>query len=256
MTVKQAGCLLICYLIISPVQAGSVEQKTKGWCSPAVNDTKGNITIDCHGVSPKIVKRLEELLDKNELDLIKAKETILLWFKKYNELKSQLTARPAADKKATKAKILLENGDLKGAKDLLKQSLVQNLEKRSHLAKEKKSLDQATAKDAYNLGLLEELQLDYVAARSYFEQAASIAPDNTLYLNQAGLINLTLAKYKKAIEYLEQALSNNLKTFGKDHPEVAIVRNNLGSAWQPLGEHQKAIEYLELALSSDLKTYG
>lgn len=61
-------------------------------------------------------------------------------------------------------------------------------------------------------------------------------PDNALYLNDAGLLHHTLANHRKAIEYLERALVSDLKTYGEDHPHVAIDRNNLGGAWDSLGE--------------------
>jgi len=62
--------------------------------------------------------------------------------------------------------------------------------------------------------------------------------------------------YQKAIHYLELALASDLKTYGKQHPEVATCRNNLGLVWKVLGEYEKAIDYYELALASNLKTYG
>ena len=56
--------------------------------------------------------------------------------------------------------------------------------------------------------------------------------------------------------YYEQALASDLKTYGEDHPNVALRRNNLGGAYKDLGEYRKAIRYYEQALASDLKTYG
>ena len=37
----------------------------------------------------------------------------------------------------------------------------------------------------------------------------------------------------------------DLKTYGEDHPDVAIDRNNLGGAYQALGEVDRAIRYYE-----------
>ena len=58
------------------------------------------------------------------------------------------------------------------------------------------------------------------------------------------------------IEYFELALASDLKTYDEDHPEVAIDRNNLGSAWDSLGQYHKAIEYYELALATFEKVLG
>ncbi len=43
--------------------ASRIEQKTAGWCAPAVADIEGNVTINCQGVDPKALARLNELLD-------------------------------------------------------------------------------------------------------------------------------------------------------------------------------------------------
>ena len=59
-----------------------------------------------------------------------------------------------------------------------------------------------------------------------------------------------------AVSHQVKALESDLKTFGKDHPNVAIRWNNLGGAWHSKGEYDKAIELFEKALNSDLKTFG
>ncbi len=256
MIMQRLWLILLCNWMISLTQANAIDQKTEGWCSPAINQTDGNVTINCHGVSPKIVQRLEQLLDKNELDLIEAKKQVDHWLAKYNQLKTQLAKRSETDERAAQAKVLLDNGELEAAEQLFKQSLTRNLEKRAQLIQEKAALDEAAARDAYNLGSIKELQLAYPEARNYYEQAAAIMPGNVFYLNQAGLINQELAAYRKAIEYYELALASDLKTYGLEHPSVARDRNNLGSAWESLGQYRKAIEYYELALASGLKTYG
>ncbi|CAC9614956.1 hypothetical protein [uncultured Gammaproteobacteria bacterium] len=101
-----------------------------------------------------------------------------------------------------------------------------------------------------------ENEIRYADALKYYQKAHHLAPENTLYLTQLGLIYHTLGKYKKAIEYYELALKSDLETYGEDHPDVARDRNNLGGAWHSLEQYEKAIGYYELALKSDLKTYG
>ncbi|MCP4936277.1 MAG: tetratricopeptide repeat protein, partial [bacterium] len=114
----------------------------------------------------------------------------------------------------------------------------------------------AAAEVAYQRGKLAEDAISYSEAFSHYKRAAQLNPDDTAYLNTAGQMARTLADHDKAIEYFELALASDLKTFGEDHPNVAVDRNNLGLAWKSLGEYDKAIEYFELALASDLKTYG
>jgi tetratricopeptide (TPR) repeat protein len=116
--------------------------------------------------------------------------------------------------------------------------------------------EQELAEFYYQQGQIKELKLKYKEAKISFEKAAFLQPKNSAYLNRAGLINETLANHGKAIEYFEQALASDLKTYGEAHPSVAINRNNLGSAYNSLGQYDKAIGYYEQALASDLKTYG
>jgi tetratricopeptide (TPR) repeat protein len=51
-------------------------------------------------------------------------------------------------------------------------------------------------------------------------------------------------------------LKLNLKAFGEEHPDVAVIWNNLGAAWDEKGEHDKAIGFFEKSLKSNLKTFG
>ena len=112
------------------------------------------------------------------------------------------------------------------------------------------------AEAAYQRGKIAMDAIRYLDALKHYEKAARLAPDNSLYLNEAGFINNTLAFHQKAINYIELALASDLKTYGEDHPNVATYRNNLGEAWRALGQYDKAIDYYEQALASDLKTYG
>lgn len=67
----------------------------------------------------------------------------------------------------------------------------------------------------------------YRHALKHYEKAARLVPDNTLYLNAAGYINHALAFDQKAINYYKLALASDLKSYGEDHPDVAIDRDNL-----------------------------
>ncbi|HRB98406.1 MAG TPA: tetratricopeptide repeat protein [Nitrosomonas sp.] len=95
------------------------------------------------------------------------------------------------------------------------------------------------------------------AIRQLFLQFSSyqLVP-RLVYQNMLGRVYSDIAQYQKAIEYYELALASDLKTYGEDHPMVAIRRNNLGKAWNSLGQHQKAIGYYELALPTLIDKLG
>jgi tetratricopeptide (TPR) repeat protein len=69
------------------------------------------------------------------------------------------------------------------------------------------------------------LKLDYNNSLKCYEKAVQLAPENALYLNDAGFMLATLAQYDKAIEYYEKAL----KVFDKaGQPQNAkVVRGNI-----------------------------
>ena len=169
------------------------------------------------------------------------------WIQRYQELATRLGER--SDSLAVQAKAKLDAGDLEGAEKLLKESLEKNMKA---VAEGKK----AAAADAFQLGSIKELQLDYNVARGYYEQATELEPENSLYLNNFGYLLETLCEHSKAIEYYSKALEIDLKVYGDKHPIVANRYNNLGVAWQSLGKYRKAIDYFTKALEIDLKVYG
>ena len=116
--------------------------------------------------------------------------------------------------------------------------------------------DKVTAEANYQRCQIAEDEIRYRQAFTLCQQAVQLAPDRTDYLSDLADLAHTLGEYEKAVEYYEQALASYLKTYGEDHPGVAISRNNLGATWDSLGEYKKAIGYYEQALASDLKTYG
>ena len=207
-----------------------------------INDAK----ID---IPSRAYERLAELLDEKDIAIQDKEKLIAEWKVKYKEIEKRLVARSGDDKLIAKANEKLSNGDFDGAEKLLEQSFKQDL-KKNQIA------DNKLAQSSYELGLVKELKLEYKNALFYFEKACEYNPENGVYLNQLGLIFITLGKYKKAVEYLEKALNSGLKTYGDEHPDVARDWNNLGSVWRFLGKYKKAIEYYEKALNSDLKTYG
>jgi hypothetical protein len=70
----------------SAAHAASITQQTQGWCSPAVGQTGGNVTITCQGVDPHAMQRLNERLSKKDLDLQEKTREANEWARKYREL--------------------------------------------------------------------------------------------------------------------------------------------------------------------------
>ena len=166
---------------------------------------------------------------------------------KIKSLEKELEERThtTKDKRAEEALVAFKADNYEKARELFKT-----------LREEEKKREREHAETAYNLGNVYFVELDFPKALEAYLDAVRLAPDNSTYLNEAGKSFYTLARYDKAIEYFEKALKSDLKTFGEDHPNVAIHWNNLGQVWDAKGEYDKAIEYFEKALKSDLKTFG
>ena len=259
-------CLLLCFSPYNQAQEtqniGKIAQTT-GDCSQAINaGDNAKITIYC-GVSKQVLdeilkqlkvnrKALEfalKELDTKDVAIQERESKIQEWAKKYKKLEQRLSEAAPEDKTAKLAKEKLDQGDLDSAEKLYYESLEKNLKA---LAEKQK----AAASDAYNLAAIKELKLQYPEALSYYKKAVSLSSDNALYLNDYGTMLLKLADYKQAINQFEQALAIDRKTYGNEHPNVAIRLNNLGAAWKALGEYQKAIEFYEQALAIFSKKLG
>jgi len=139
----------------------------------------------------------------------------------------------------------LADGDSQQVEELLNQ-----METQTTLAR------QVTAEANYQRCQIAENEIRYRQALILCKRAVQLAPDRTDYLSDLADLAHTLGEYEKAVEYYEQALTIDLETHGKSHPNVAINRNNLGAAWDALGKYKKAIGYYEQALTSDLNIHG
>jgi tetratricopeptide (TPR) repeat protein len=256
-------CLLFIISFAYPSFAQQdVKQNTTGDQSPNINAPGGKITVN-YGISPKTIDELSKLLngkykeinrllktlDEKDVKIEEREALIQDWIRKYKELEQRLAQRPSEDKLSAQARQKLVNGDIEGAEKLLHESLEKNLQ-------DIKGKTKAAAADAYEIGSIKELKLDYRTASEYYYQALQLAPDVSDYHKKYGFILVTLGDSKKAVEYFEKALKIDLADYGDKHPDVAIIYSNLGGAWDPLGDSKKAVEYFEKALKIDLAVYG
>jgi hypothetical protein len=91
--------------------AAGVEQSTSGPCSPAINGS--NNSVNCSGVDPRAMARLEELLDLKDRDLKQKIADANEWARKYTELNAQLTdARQQLEAKGEDATLVKTAQDL------------------------------------------------------------------------------------------------------------------------------------------------
>ncbi len=156
------------------------------------------------------------------------------------------------DELLVEAEAQLRQGNSAKADELFKQIEAQQ---QAIIAKAEKA-SQRAAKAAFERGKIAQANLDYYAAYDHFERAVGYAPENALYLNEAGTLANILAKYSQQLIWQEKALAIYVQQQGEDSSEVATLTNNLGATYKDLGQYDKAIEYYQQALESDLNTYG
>src|SRR5439155_23696023 len=130
-----AICTMILLSISPEGQAGTtipsgILQSTEGWCSPAVADTRGNVTINCQGVDPKALARLNELLDLRDKQLGETKQSLEDklkeandWAQKYHDLSERLEKLGDTSEVSRRAEALVKSGEFEKAGALLDEAL-------------------------------------------------------------------------------------------------------------------------------------
>ena len=210
--------LWLLVLGVSTVQAATITQTTAGWCSPAVGQTQGNVTITCQGVDPKALARLNELLDKKDLELQEKIREAEDWTRKYQEVSQRLAEAGQDDELARQARTLLREGKLEEAGILLDRLIAAG---EARIA-------------AYHFDRAEvfALQFQPLDALPHYEKAYRFRPDNRTYAHAYADALQNQNRHTEA-EHIYQA---NLKTLREVVqtdapaylPDVAMTLNNLG----------------------------
>lgn len=86
---------------------------------------------------------------------------------------------------------------------------------------------QVAAEASFQRGQIAEEAIDFRQALQHYQRAVQLAPDNTLYLNDYGVMLKTMGQLDKAIDYYQQALASEIKTYGEEHPSTQTVAANL-----------------------------
>ena len=186
-----------------------------------INQAGRDINIQ-YGVPQKVVDRLLKELDDKDIKLQERESITNSWIQKYKELESQLANRN--DEIAQQAQAFLADGKLEAAEQLFKQALANDVKN--------------AAANAFSLAQIKVLQLNYPEAKTYYQQAVQLAPDNARYLNNLGFHLYTLADYAAAEPLFRRRLAVVEKTLGKDHPDVATGLNNLAELYSALGRYE------------------
>lgn len=108
----------------------------------------------------------------------------------------------------------------------------------------------------YDLANIAMMKKQDAEAYVHLQNAVKLDPENSTFLNSASYMAMHLGHLDVALDYLDKALAIDSEKFGKNHPNVASVLNNMGSVWSKKGDHKKAVDYYDQAYAIIAETLG
>jgi tetratricopeptide (TPR) repeat protein len=231
-------------LFLASIGLSQSTASTGGRCSPAITQTGGNVTITYQSNScpeldastaaqvkaflrkfPKTVDRLNELLDKKDVELKERAKEVQDWIMKYSELEKQLAAQGDDSELSRRAAALLRDNDLNGAGKLLDEII----------SRGESRLD-VLAQDFFNRGRVYELEFRTDQAVGQYQKAMQYRPENTQYAFDYAFALAVQNRHAEAtVEY--ERLAAKFRKLAKDNPaaylpNLALTLNNLGDLYR------------------------
>lgn len=116
--------VLIPLLVVASQQPQpTLVQKSSGWCSPNIANVVGNVTVNCIGVDPRALTRLNAELSRKNLQLADKIREADEWTTRYKELEMQLSKAGDDSVLSRQAEEYLHEGELEKAGAILDQIL-------------------------------------------------------------------------------------------------------------------------------------
>ena len=160
---------VIAVLLAAQQQAG-IRQATTGPCSPTIANVTGDVTVNCIGVAPKALEKLNAELKRLHIDIAAKIIQANAWTQRYQDLDGALCEHIADRELAGRAEEYLHQGDLEMAGTILDQVLAKD-------AADERSLAAAH----YNLAGILELQFQPLKALPHLKKAYEYYPDDLTY---------------------------------------------------------------------------
>jgi tetratricopeptide (TPR) repeat protein len=253
------GILLLLGALAGTPQTTS---STRGRCSPAISQAGGNVTITYQSGScpeldattvaalkafiakfPKTVDRLNELLDKKDVELASRAKEVQDWVSKYTELEKQLSDRADDSELSRRAAERLRDNDLDAAGKLLDEIISRGESRLDRLAQ-----------DHFNRGRVYELQFRIDRAIVHYASAARYRPENTEYASAYALALTHQNQHGAATAAYESLLAIYRNRAEKDPaaylPHVARTAIDLGGLYQDAQRQRDAEKLFDDALST------
>ena len=182
-----------------------IHQSTTGWCSPVIANVTGNVTVNCIGVDPRALNRLNAQLAKKDQQLTAKIAEANEWVDRYHELEAQLKAAGSNRELSRQAEEYVHQGDFEKAKEIL-----------DRLLKEDANEVDRIAGDYYQRGLISQLQFKPLEALPDFERAYRLNPDKLMFADKYASGLLEEHEYDKAGSVLDAAIRQGREGMAKD----------------------------------------
>jgi tetratricopeptide (TPR) repeat protein len=231
---KAVGLLLVGLAVLGarkPLVAAEITQTTGSgsWCSPAQNGN-GN-TVICNGVDPRAMDRLNELLDRKDLDLKQKTAEANDWVHRYNELnaereetKKQLTAKGENATLLQMAQDLLHEGKLEQARAIFDRLI----------PSDEANVDRA-ARDYFGRASVFALQFRLDEALSDYAKAYQFRPDDQRFAEAYAYALQQQKDYPKAELVLQELLKHRRELAAQNpaayQPDLALTLNSLATLY-------------------------
>jgi Tetratricopeptide repeat len=198
-----------------------VHLTTTGWCSPIITNVTGKVTVNCIGVDPRALKRLNTELNRASKELTAKIDEANDWAERYHELETRLNEDGPNEELAHQAENYLHEGELEKAREILDRILKADDKEESSIAAHN-----------YDRGLLAQLEFKPREALPYFDKAYRFRPENPEYGSNYARVLLQQEQYAKAEPVLTDVLERIRVLAAKDPDkhgrELARILQNKG----------------------------
>ena len=219
-------------------------QTTTGWCSPIITNVTGNVTVNCIGVDPRALKKLNAELNRTGRELSATIEEANEWAERYHELEARLNEPGPQMELSRQAEEYLHQGELDKAREILDRILKEDEKEESRIAA-----------DHYNRGLIAELQFQPLEALPHFEKAYRFRPENPEYGRRYAHILLHENQFDKAEPVLADVLERVRGLVAKEPDRYQAELGQVLSARAELEGDTQRFTDAERDLNEELKIF-
>jgi tetratricopeptide (TPR) repeat protein len=97
-------------------------------------------------------------------------------------------------------------------------------------------------------GHLEEAELNFIKAYELSKDDPRLKERNNKILNNLAQVYLHIGRYQKALDLHQMVLTDRIKSFSRNHPDVALSLNNIGRLFNEITRHNEAESKIKEAL--------